>query len=129
MPEDLTSPSSCTSFTERVYITVDSAVGQNFGEPQELKSGNFGLRSIHNLWECLRKLDRGESIRNRSKGFPLMRAMRELLIVVGIIMIIAVIYVPKLVLSKMVANEASAVTSLRKLNTACITYSTTYGGY
>ena len=29
----------------------------------------------------------------------------------------------------MTANEASAVGSLRTLNTACIEYSTTYGGY
>jgi hypothetical protein len=29
----------------------------------------------------------------------------------------------------MAANEASAVGSMRSLNTACVTYSTTYGGY
>src|SRR2546427_8268898 len=36
---------------------------------------------------------------------------------------------PNLLRSKMAANEASAVGSLRSLNTACITYSTTYGSY
>src|SRR2546422_4551119 len=67
----------------------------------------------------------GESMRNRQKGFSLI----ELLIVVAIILIIAAIAIPNLLRSKMAANEASAVGSLRSLNTACITYSTTYGSY
>src|SRR5712691_4468482 len=65
-------------------------------------------------------------MRNRQKGFSLI----ELLIVVAIILIIAAIAIPNLLRSKMAANEASAVGSLRTINTACITYSTTYGtGY
>ena len=65
-------------------------------------------------------------MRNKQKGFSLI----ELLIVVAIILIIAAIAIPNLLRSKMAANEASAVGSLRTLNTACITYSTTYGtGY
>ncbi len=65
-------------------------------------------------------------MRNKQKGFSLI----ELLIVVAIILIIAAIAVPNLLRSKMAANEASAVGSLRTLNTACVTYSTTYGtGY
>src|SRR2546425_1144652 len=67
----------------------------------------------------------GEFMRNRQKGFSLI----ELLIVVAIILIIAAIAIPNLLRSKMAANEASAVGSLRSLNTACITYSTTYGSY
>lgn len=63
--------------------------------------------------------------RNRHKGFSLI----ELLIVVAIILIIAAIAIPNLLRSKMAANEASAVGSLRTLNTAAVTYSTTYGGY
>ena len=65
-------------------------------------------------------------MRNRQKGFSLI----ELLIVVAIILIIAAIAIPNLLRSKMAANEASAVGSLRSINTAGVTYSTTYGtGY
>jgi len=48
------------------------------------------------------------------------------LIVVAIILIIAAIAIPNLLRSRMAANEASAVGSLRTINTACVTYSTTY---
>ena len=45
------------------------------------------------------------------------------------VLIIAAIAIPNLLRSKMAANEASAVGSMRTLNTASVTYSTTYGGY
>ena len=64
-------------------------------------------------------------MRNKQKGFSLI----ELLIVVAIILIIAAIAIPNLLRSKMAANEASAVASLRTLTTAAISYSSTYGGY
>jgi type IV pilus assembly protein PilA len=59
----------------------------------------------------------------KQKGFSLI----ELLIVVAIILIIAAIAIPNLMRSKMAANEASAVASVRTLNTASTTYSSTYG--
>lgn len=64
-------------------------------------------------------------MRNKQKGFSLI----ELLIVVAIILIIAAIAIPNLLRAKIAANEASAVGSLRTINTASVEYSTTYGGY
>lgn len=56
------------------------------------------------------------------KGFSLI----ELLIVVAIILIIAAIAIPNLLSARMAANEASAVSSIRTVNTAEVTYNSTY---
>lgn len=56
------------------------------------------------------------------KGFSLI----ELLIVVAIILIISAIAIPNLIRARMSANEASAVGSLRTINTAEVEYATTY---
>lgn len=64
-------------------------------------------------------------MRYKQKGFSLI----ELLIVVAIILIIAAIAIPNLLRAKMAANEASAVGSIRTINTTSVEYSTTYGGY
>src|SRR5260370_11998523 len=61
-------------------------------------------------------------MRNKQKGFSLI----ELVIVVAMILIIAAIAIPNLIRSKMAANEASAVATLRTLNTAEVVYSSTY---
>jgi len=66
------------------------------------------------------------AIRASVAGFSLI----ELLIVVAIILIIAAIAIPNLLRSRMAANEASAVGSVRSLNTSEVTYSAIWGlGY
>jgi type IV pilus assembly protein PilA len=70
-------------------------------------------------------LAKENKMRNRQKGFSLI----ELLIVVAIILIIAAIAIPNLLRAKIAANQASAVGSLRTLNTACIAFSTSYGQF
>ncbi len=57
-----------------------------------------------------------------SQGFSLI----ELLIVIAIILIIAAIAIPNFMRSKVAANQASAVGSLRTLNTAEFNYAATY---
>jgi type IV pilus assembly protein PilA len=64
--------------------------------------------------------------RTATKGFSLI----ELLIVVFIILIISAIAIPSLFRSKIAANESSAVSSIRQINTAQGTYASSWGsGY
>jgi type IV pilus assembly protein PilA len=58
----------------------------------------------------------------RAKGFSLI----ELLIVVAIILIIAAIAIPNLLRAKISANEASAVQSIRTIQQAELSYTTSY---
>jgi len=56
------------------------------------------------------------------KGFSLI----ELLLVVGVILIISAIAVPSYLRSRMRANEASAVASIRVIDASAVTYSVSY---
>ncbi len=62
-------------------------------------------------------------MRRASRGFSLI----ELLIVVAIILIISAIAIPSLLRSRIAANQASAIESMRIIATAEVSYFTTYG--
>ena len=70
----------------------------------------------------MRILEKEGKRMSKQKGFSLI----ELLIVVAIILIIAAIAIPNLLRARISANESSAVSSLRTINTAEVTYQSAY---
>jgi type IV pilus assembly protein PilA len=71
----------------------------------------------------MKKNELRSPLQHSDKGFSLI----ELLIVVAVILIVAAIAIPNYIQSKMRANEAAAVHSLRDISTAELFYSSTYG--
>src|SRR5260221_2895769 len=67
-------------------------------------------------------LKRVDNTMRSKKGFSLI----ELLIVVAIILIIAAIAIPNLLRARISANEGSAVSCMRTINTAQFAYNTSY---
>src|ERR1700726_3755062 len=63
------------------------------------------------------------AMRSKQTGFSLI----ELLVVVSVILIVAAIAIPNLLRSRSAANEASAVASVRSINTSQVVYQSTYG--
>src|SRR5438105_6448168 len=99
-------------------------MGNQAGPGIGLASAFYSPESrIQKFFETSQK--ESNKMRNKQKGFSLI----ELLIVVAIILIIAAIAIPNLLRAKIAANQASAVGSLRTLNTSCIAYSTSYGQF
>ena len=64
-------------------------------------------------------------MRDKQQGFSLI----ELLIVVALMLIVSSISIPNLLRARIAANQASALGSLRTLNTASIAYSKSYGQF
>jgi type IV pilus assembly protein PilA len=73
--------------------------------------------------DCAGLLEMEHSMK-RHRGFSLI----ELLIVLAIIVIIAAIAIPGMISAKISANEASAIASIRAIQTAQTSYQTSYPG-
>jgi type IV pilus assembly protein PilA len=86
----------------------------------------FKAASGDQIMQASMNRQNGEARTNAQRGFSLI----ELLIVVAIILIIAAIAIPNLLQSRKAANQSSAVSVLRTVTTASVSYWVTYSnGY
>jgi type IV pilus assembly protein PilA len=90
---------------------------QGYADVRESMSGRWSAALSVESWR--RSV---QQMKRKEKGFSLL----ELLIVVMIVLIIAAIAIPNLLRSRMSANEASAVSSMRTIVTSEIIYSATF---
>ncbi|HEV8385054.1 MAG TPA: DUF4349 domain-containing protein [Candidatus Acidoferrales bacterium] len=65
----------------------------------------------------------------QAKKFFALRPAWRLSAVAALLLIVAAISIPNLLRSRIASNEASAVSSLRSLNTVCQSYASTYGEF
>jgi prepilin-type N-terminal cleavage/methylation domain-containing protein len=97
------------SFPRFVLFAIFAFIAESVASPQAQESNPHSG-------------DNHSRSRNWQRGFSLV----ELLIVVVIIVIIAALAVPSFMRSRMTAYEASAVGSMRMINTSAMTYASTY---